>query len=62
MALDSESTPRHWKDGAGGQRPWKTEGLSSRNVVTSSWVNDIRGTEQVHSSLTLSLLRHIVMS
>ena len=42
---------QHWKSstdtGTEGDTRWKSDGASTRNIDTSSWVNDIRGTEQV---------------
>lgn len=55
---------QHWKSssdtGSGPERDtrWKTDGTSTRNIDTSSWVNDIRGTEQekrVEQALNLDL-------
>lgn len=56
---DNSTARSHcWKEENGPVGPWKTEGHSSRNVDTSSWVNDIRGTEQeklVEQALNLDL-------
>lgn len=53
---------QHWKTstdtGTEGETRWKSDGAPTRNIATSSWVNDIRGTEQeklVEQALNLDL-------